>query len=88
MSDDTTAILRRHLVMQNENRLTVEEARLLLKAMEPFRLMSPLLGSAFRKIEHAYEFARHRESKTFGPGATAAAPPPLKLVGNELDTTA
>lgn len=86
--DDDSLVLRRHLVMQHENRLTVKEAGMLLKALEPYRAMTPDLGSAYRKIEYACEHARRREKKFFGPGATAAAPPPLKLVGGNLDTPA
>lgn len=72
---------RRRLVMQHDNRLTIEEADALLAVLAPLRGSSPSLASAFRKIEHCAMHAKSRTSRSFGPGASSGewSPPPLKL---------
>lgn len=74
-----TTVRRRRLVMQHDNRLTVEEAEALLHVLGPVRNTHVLVASAFRKIELCKLHAERRTAGTFGPGATADAPPPLRL---------
>lgn len=72
---------RRRLVMQHDNRLTVEEAEAVVFLLKTHLGLSPVVDSAFRKVELCLAHAKNRKPQRFGPGATADAPPPLRLSG-------